>query len=537
MSADTILVNARVHTLAPEHPHCDTIAIGGGRILDIGDTGLLAAHRDGSTEIVDLGGATVTPGLVDGHMHPIQGAETTMGIDFGGITDFATFTERLRAEAECLGPGEWVRGWNLDYALFAGRRISADSIEDAVHGLPCFLLFFDGHTALASHAALRLAGIHGGREFTDSSEIVLDSIGHPTGELREHTAYALVADTAPALSAKRLRKRVREILYRIAGTGLTGATVMNGDPATFDLLDELEHSGSGLPVRLMCGLGHQPGSDADTVRANIAARDRHGERWRGGLIKLFLDGVIDTGTAWLYEPDTQGMGGSSFWPDPGRYAETVRTYAEAGFQVATHAIGDRAIGAAIDAYLGAGVRAASGAPHRIEHLECLAEHDLHRLAAAGITASMQPLHMQWRAPDGSDSWTSRLDPRRAALAWRTGDVLRSGAPLALGSDWPVAQYDARIGLAWARLRREPGHPDAHVFEPAQRLSAYEALCGFTTGATRAQGDTDLGSIRPGNRADLTVWAQDPLAVSADELVHLPIHSTWIGGTRIYRAEN
>src|SRR5262249_11225686 len=160
-----------------------------------------------------------------------------------------------------------------------------------------------------------------------------------------------------------------------------------------------------------------------------------------------------------------------FWPDPGRYARAVALFAGAGFQCVTHATGDRGVRAALDAYLAAS--SASDVVHRVEHVETLQDGDLPRFAAAGVAASMQPLHMQWRRGDFTDSWAGRLGPERTARAWRTRDLLASGALVPLGSDWPIAQYDPRIGLAWARLRRTPRDPDAPVFESHQRLTALE----------------------------------------------------------------
>ncbi|ALE04873.1 amidohydrolase [Arthrobacter sp. ERGS1:01] len=539
MFADTIIVNASVHTLDPARPGCDTIVMAGGRVVATGDAALLKEHRGSDTSIVDAQGHTVTPGLIDAHIHPIEGVEATIGVDFGGVKTLEGFLAALRAEADRVlahEPSGWVRGWNVDYGVFEGRPITAELIEGAVRGLPTFLQLFDLHTVLASRAALKAADITGPRRFPDSSEIVVTDEGLPTGELREASAYALVAAAAPALTRAQAIGRAREIMMNLAKSGITAGSIMDGDIASLDFLDEIDSTDAGLPVRLVAALGHKPGMDAQAVRDYLAAKHRSGRRWRGGLIKMFLDGVIDTGTGWMYEADTSGEGLYSFWPDPSEFPTTVKHYSDEGFQIATHAIGDRAIGVAIDAYIAAGVASTRSAPHRIEHLECLADQDLPRLAGAGITASMQPLHMQWRNADGSDSWSSRLGPDRASLAWRVKDILTSGAPLALGSDWPVAQYDVRIGMAWARLRRTPGQPDAHVFEPAQRLSPTETLKGFTLWAARAQGDNDAGSIRPGYRADLTMWADDPLKVSGDQLIDVPITSTWVDGAVVFAGE-
>ena len=415
------------------------------------------------------------------------------------------------------GGAGWVRGWNLDYDLFSTLPLTAAAIEDAVLGLPTLLMFFDGHTALASRAGLHRAGITGARSFTDTSEIIVDSAGVPTGELREDSAFDLVLKAAPALTTAQTADRVREIFGQLGASGVTGGCIMDGNRASLDLLDEVDSSGAGLPLRIVSALAHNPGYDEDRTQDYLSMRDRSGARWRGGLIKLFNDGVIDTGTGWLYEPDTQGEGLVSFWQDPTEFDRVVRRYSAAGFQIATHAIGDRAIGTTIDAYLAAGVHSGR-APHRIEHLECTADRDLARMAAAGITASVQPLHLQWRKADASDAWAARLGPERAAKAWRVRDMIDAGALVALGSDWPVAQLDSRIGMAWARLRRTPGRPDAPVFEPEQVLTATEALLGYTAWAAEAQGDRDLGRIAPGFAADFAVWDDNPLTVSADELL-------------------
>jgi predicted amidohydrolase YtcJ len=244
--------------------------------------------------------------------------------------------------------------------------------------------------------------------------------------------------------------------------------------------------------------------------------------------------VVETGTAWLEEPDTRGDGNEAFWPDPARYAATVGRFADAGFQCITHAVGDRAVRAALDAYRG------SGQPirgrHRIEHLETLGDETLDRVAAERVAASMQPLHMQWRQPDGSDEWAVRLGHRRAGRAFRAADLLRAGAVVPLGSDWPVAPYDPRYGMAWARLRRHPGRPQDPTFEPEQALTGLQALEGYTTMAAAVVGEQDAGGrIAPGRRGDLTGFASDPVDTPADDLVDVPVRLTVVAGRVVHRA--
>lgn len=517
-----------------------SIAVAGGRVLAVGEAAEIAdAFRGPRTQVDSVAGSTVTPGLIDAHLHPIQGVELCQGADLASVRDLRELRNALAAEAARVrseGGSGWVRAWNLDYAAFDGEPLTARLVDDAVGGLPAMVFFFDFHTAIASSEALRLAGITGARSFEDTSEIVVDAAGIPTGELREDSAYQPILEIAPKPSREQTLEAARATFAKMRRSGLTGGTIMDGNSETLDLLEALDMTGMGLPVRIVSAMDVKPSYSAEQ-RAGIAAqRDRGGKRWRGGVIKLYADGVIDTGAGWLYEADADGDGLTGFWPDPAAFVAAVREFADAGFQIATHAIGDRAVGETITAYEAVGSIARSGVPHRIEHLETLDPRDVARLAAAGITSSMQLPHMQWRIADGSDEWARRLGPVRAARAWAAGTVLRAGAPLALGSDWPIADLDARVGLAWAMLRRAPGDLNGFVYEPEERLTAAQALHGYTRGAALAQGDDDLGIIRAGARADLAVWSADPLEASGDDLATLPVRATYLDGLRTLHTE-
>ena len=305
--------------------------------------------------------------------------------------------------------------------------------------------------------------------------------------------------------------------------------MMDGSPETHEILRRLEAEGN-LTTRMVAPLWIKPDTSVEEMRDLLPLRDERGGLWRGGVAKFFIDGVIDTGTAWLDEPDTLGDGTEPFWPDPAAYDAAVALFAGSGFQVVTHAIGDRAVRRALDAYRAAG--AAPGIRHRVEHAETLKDEELDRFVPESVAASMQPLHMQWLRPDMSDSWSRRLGPERSARGFRVKDLLRTGATMALGSDWPIADYDPRLGMAWARLRRAPGARDAEPLIPEQRLSGLEALEGYTTGAAAAVGEEDAGGVvKPGFRADLTAFAQDPVECDADELPELPTVLTVVDGQR------
>ena len=390
------------------------------------------------------------------------------------------------------------------------------------------------HTALATPRALELAGVDGPRAFADGSQVVCRD-GRPTGELRELGAQRLVLAAAPPLAGAELRARHVAVLRRQNALGLTGAHVMDGGPETHDLLRELEAAGE-LTLRLRVPLLQMPEATEDEMVAQLPLRDARGRLWRGGMAKFFADGVVDSGTAWLEQPDTQGAGTEPFWPDPERLARAIELFAHAGFQCATHAIGDRAARFTLAAYLRAG--AAPGVRHRLEHLETLPDDLVAAIPAAGVVASMQPIHLRYVRGDGTGSWAGRLGPTRAARAFRTRDLLDHGAILALGSDWPVAGDDPRLGMAAARLRRLPGAPDTHAVTPDQALTALEALEGYTVACAAAASEERVaGRIRPGMRADVTGFAADPLAIAPEELPSLPVWLTVVDGHVVHRSES
>ncbi|MHA3725256.1 amidohydrolase [Leucobacter sp. HY1910] len=518
---------------------CDATAllVEGGRISLIGsDDEVRERAAAFGIEVRDVAGATVTPGLFDSHTHPHWAADVTAGIDLAGLVTIEQLREALAAEHERLPEGAWLRGWNLDYAPFEETGMRGDLIESAAPGRPVALICYDLHTALGTGPALAAAGITGTREFADASEIVVDSEGKPTGMLREPSAYNLLFAAAPTRSHDDERDALRDMLRSLAAVGLTGGAVMDGKPATATLFAELESRGE-LDQRLTVHHWHAVGDTDIHVAARIAARGTAGRLWDQNAIKLFSDGVIDTGTAWLHEADACGDGRAAFWPSWARFEEVVRAYHDAGMLIATHAVGDYAVSRVLDVY--GALPARPGLPaHSIEHLEVLADSDIEQLRGFGgasssrVTASMQPLHMQWRAADDSDPWAKRLG-ERAATGYRVRDVLNAGVTVTLGSDWPVAQYDPRLGMAWARGRHTPGNSEAHVFEPDQCLTGEEALFAYTLWPALARGFSDRGVLEVGAVGDLTVWGSDPVEASTDELPEIPFVLTVVDGRVVH----
>ncbi|MFD9030609.1 amidohydrolase [Streptomyces sp. NPDC059567] len=522
MSApDLVLVNARVRE--PELTGATAVAVRDGLITAVGDDTDARAWRGPGTETVDLGGATLTPGLTDAHSHPVWGLEMFTGTDLSGVHDL----DELRAVlATAERRDGWIIGVALDHNVFGGRPIHRELVEDVLGGAPAFLRLYDGHSALASEAALKAAGIHGPRAFEQRSEIVCDGEGRPTGHLIEHAAMDLMTPVLPAQPYAERRDRLVELLTSMAATGLTGAHVMDlGGQDVPGLLTALEADGD-LPLRLRLAPWCMPGATAAELDELVRLQERSGRLWRVGGVKFFMDGTVEGGTAWLEHADCHGQGTDAFWPDPAAYSAAVRHLHEAGVGTATHGIGDAAVRHVLDtvAALGAG-----GPRHRIEHIETVPDGERGRFAALGVVASMQPPHTAYTRADHTDEWSKRLGDERADRAWRCRDLRDAGAYLALGSDWPIAHHDARQVLATAQAPR-----GAASARPG--LSGLMALEGMTTHAAVAAGEERVaGRIAPGYRADLTAFTVDPVTAPADETARAPIRLTTAGGRITYRS--
>ncbi|MFB7592196.1 amidohydrolase [Streptomyces sp. NPDC056169] len=508
-----------------------------GRISALGDDREIRALAGPATTVVDLKGAVVTPGLVDGHVHPVTGAELTGGLDLSGCAGLDDVREALAREVRRPGRGEWLFAWGLDPNVFGDRPVGIAPFDAVLDGVPAFLLLFDAHSALASRRALELAGVDGPRTFAQASaEVVCDADGRPTGLLQEDAACALVERVAPRPTRAERREGLATALRSMAAAGLTGGHVMDANGESLALYGELDAAGE-LPLRLRVAPWCQPGTDADGVRALIAQQGTGGALWRVAGVKLFMDGTIDNGTAWLERPDRHGESTAAFWPDPAAYTDIVGELHRAGVATATHAIGDAAVRHVLDSVEKAQASASVRVRHRVEHIETVPDDTLRRFAELGVVASMQPTHCcDFTRADHTDNWSRRLGEERASRAWRCRDLVDSGATVVLGSDWPIAPFPPLGVLAGARHRRPSRDLGQAPHGPEQALTALEALRGMTTGPAYAAGEEhEAGRLALGHRADLAVFADSPVTTPAVELPDLPVLLTVLDGRITHRA--
>ncbi|MEU3652773.1 amidohydrolase [Streptomyces sp. NPDC032161] len=529
-AADLFLTGARVRTLDPDLPEATAVAVKDGLITAVGDEAALREWSGPGTERIDLAGATLTPGLVDAHSHPVWGLEMAAGTDLSAVRDLDGLRSALASAGRTDG---WILAWGLDHNVFGGAPVDRALVEDVLGDAPAFIRLYDGHSALVNGVALERAGITGPRAFAQRATVVCDPGGRPTGHLVEHAAVDLVAGLAPRPSDAERRARLVELLSAMAATGLTGAHAMDlGDGSVPGLLAAVEEE-TDLPVRLRLAPWCMPGADREALDELVRVQREAGRLWRVGGVKFFMDGTVEGGTAWLEHADCHGESTEAFWPDPDAYTAAVHHLHRAGVGTATHAIGDAAVRHVLDTVEALGE--SGRLRHRVEHIETVPRELAVRFASLGVIASMQPTHTAYTRADHTDEWSKRLGEERAGRAWRCRDLRDAGAYLALGSDWPIAPYDVRQVLATARLRRLPGAYDTEPVTAEQALTGLMALEGCTSHAAVAAGEQRVaGRIAPGHRADLTALGVDPVEAPADELGEAPVRLTVCGGRVAHR---
>jgi predicted amidohydrolase YtcJ len=532
LSADIAVVSTTVRTMDPRQPFSTAIACRDGVVVALGDQDV-ARECDAKTEVIDGTGLVVTPGLVDGHQHLFMGAERRRGVDLSGARDIDEVRARLRAGRAEIGPEGWLLGYGAEYASLRGTPYHYELLAGSDGPGPMLLWTFDMHTAFVNAEALRIAGVTGAVRSGDGSEVVCDDAGRPTGELREWSAMALVGDRLPVPTDAQRRAWYVEALLAQNAVGITAQHLMDGGIETLELLASMERE-QQLTQRVRMHHFVFPSTDDDEAAQMRAAITGSGRLWRADGAKFMMDGVIDTGTAWLEQADPHGQNNEPMWPDPSAYARRVREFHDAGFRIATHAIGDRAVRNVLDTY--SALPGGSSGRHRIEHIETAPDAVIARFAPESITASMQPIAMQWVLPDRSDPWSSRLAPEQCEHGWRVGDLSAGGALVVLGSDWPVAHFDPRLGFYAARMRRGPDAEDRRPVGATRPLTGEETLAGYTLNAARAVGDDDhAGMLRPGYDADFVLLGADPVTCPADSLIELPVDLTVLAGRVVHRA--
>lgn len=545
---DMILHNARVLTMDPANPRAQAVAVRGGRIAAVGDDAAVLALATPGTRLVDAGGATLLPGFVESHLHLFSGAYGQTLLQVGEIRGQDALNAAVARFADANPKAALLFGQGADYAMLGpGRSIDRHALDAACPDRPLAVMAYDFHTLFANTAALRAAGLLHGRDLPPGNAVVMGADGLATGELREKLAILPVLGLRNSGGREMLgmsgieppvpptpAERAEDIavlkigLRHAAAHGITAMHNMDGNRYLLDLLAEIEREGA-LTARVKVPFhltAEMPLSELD--RASAMTRDFASDKLTSGLVKMFLDGVIESGTAAMlddYANRPGHRGDTLFTPEHFHAAATEAD--RRGLQIAVHAIGDAAVRLALDGYAAA---AAANGPrdrrHRVEHVEVIHPDDIPRFKALGVTASMQPPH----APTGESGTTAGIGAARAHLAYAWRSLVDTGATFAFSSDWPIVPISPLAGIQAAMTRQNwiAGLPD-------QRLTLTEVLEAYTVrGAWLGYMDHLTGSLSPGMKADLVLLAGDIESVAPDAIADLGVQMTICDGMVTYR---
>jgi predicted amidohydrolase YtcJ len=542
--ADVLVVHGRVYTENPRQPWAEAVAIRHARIVAVGDDSAIEKMRGMGTKIIDAGGKLVLPGFVDCHIHFLEGSMKLGWVHLEDAKNLFDIRAKLR-EYAAQNPGDgWVLGIGWNYGMFGPEKLpDKKDLDDIFPNRPVSLEAFDGHTFWVNSKALVLAGINRATPDPPNGVIVRDpATGQATGTLKESATDLASGARTPMTRAEKLIA-LRAGMKWANENGLTrvhaaGGHFESGDFDDLDLYDEMRRRGD-LSLRMQIAYFLDPPAlrPQDLV-AIEDARKKYSNDWiSASVVKLRLDGVIESHTAALLEPysDDPSTKGALFW-NLDKYKAAVLELDKRGFQLFTHAIGDYAVRTALDAYESAQERNHHRDPrHRIEHIETVSRSDVSRFAKLGVIASMQPLH-SYPDADTLDVWAHNVGPERASRAWAWKSISVAGGHLAFGSDWPVVTLNPWEGIQTAVTRQTAEGKPESGFLPEQRLTVAQAVDGYTLGAAFAgRHEKTEGSIEAGKLADLIIVSQNIFEVNPHEIGQTKVIATIVGGRLVYQA--
>ncbi|MFN7531910.1 MAG: amidohydrolase [Gemmatimonas sp.] len=549
--ADLVLLNGRVYTLTWPEPGRDgrpnaaapfdsatgwrhdatAVAVQEGRIIYVGSDSGARAIAAASAQVVDLGGQTLLPGLVDAHTHVAELGQSLDRVNLTGVATEEEAVARIASRAAVTPKGEWILGYGWDEGAWANRYPDKRLLSARVPDHPVILRSLHGFASWANERALTLAGITRETPSPAGGEIRRDGQGNPTG-LVLNRAVPLLDDAVPLPSPSQRDAQLLRALRVMAEAGYTGVHEAGVAP---DVRDSFERRASraSLPLRVYAMLSAR---DSALIRRWIA---RGPFTAPNGMlvvraVKAYYDGALGSRGAQMLadyadRPGHRGVSGGAYGFDQRLVADAM----SAGFQVGIHAIGDAGNRATLD-FIDSVQRAAPAARnqrHRVEHAQVIAPADIARFASMGVVASVQPPH----AVEDKGWAETRVGAERmaGAYAWRT--LREAGAPLVFSSDLPGSDWSPFYGLHSAMTREDTSGAPPGGWYPAQRMSAEEAVRGYTVWSAHAGfDDADGGPIAVGRRADFTVMTVDPFRAAPRELLRGSVVLTVSRGRVTYR---
>ena len=528
--ADLVVTNARIYTVDDAHPLAQAMAVRDGRVLFVGSAREAKALTGPRTRVLDLAGRTVIPGMTDAHAHLLGLGQALRSVDLTGTRSYDEVVARVAARAKELPAGSWIVGRGWDQNDWGDTRFPThDALSRAVPGHPVFLTRVDGHAGLANARALALAGVTRDTKDPEGGRVERGADGAPAGVFVDN-AQELVEKVVPPLTRAETRAAVLAAVKEANRWGLTGLHDAGATRATIEVYEELAKAGS-YDLRNYVMIADDSASIAHYM-ARGPGSELHGGRLWIRAIKLYSDGALGSRGAALLDPYADDPTNSGLLVSAPAHIQAVAARAlAAGFQVNTHAIGDRGNRIVLDAYEQAlGTRPLADHRFRVEHAQILSPDDVPRFAELGVIPSMQASHqtsdMYWA---GTRLGVGRLS---GAYAWRS--LLASGVVVPNGSDFPVEQVNPLISFHSAVSRQDARDWPSGGWYPEQRMTREEALRSMTIWPAYAGFQEGvLGSLTPGKYADFVVLDQDIMRVPAELILQTNVLATYLGGKAVY----
>nr|WP_202512729.1 amidohydrolase [Streptomyces sp. SID3343] len=534
-----VLRNARIHTVDPDLPSAEALAVLDGRIAWLGADADAAAWVGPDTTVLDGAGRRVLPGFIDAHNHVRLGSDDAC-VQLAGARTLAEIHERIATWLAANPDAAWIEAEAFDYsAIPDGRMPRASDLDPVTGDVPAFVLSYDVHTAWLNTAAMKVLGITRDSDILPFGRVDKDEqTGEPTGFVKDFAVRGLSRDGHRALralgvpwaSADRQYGRLAKSLDDAIRFGITTVVEPQNSLDDLALYTRARHEGR-LRSRIVAALFHPRGTtDADLDDFAAAAREYTDDRLRVGPLKLYIDDVVEPRTAALLEPYSgcRHHRGDTFYPAE-EFADLLAKLDGRGFQCFVHATGDRGIRTVLDAVEHA--RATNGerdARHQVVHVECLDPQDVPRFAELGVVACMQPRHCAPEIAGPGQDWAKNVGEERWHKAWPMRSLREAGAVLAFSSDWNVAEMDPMVGV-YTALTRAPlaGGPG---WIPSETVDIETAIHGYTMGSAYANFlEHERGSLTVGKLADFVVLSRDILTAAPADIPGTVSEVVVVGG--------
>ena len=541
---DRAFVNGKIWTENDARPQAQAMAVSGDKILAVGTNDEIRALAAADTAIVDLQGRLVVPGFQDSHLH--FPGRSVNEIDLHGVETLKDFQQRLADFAKSHPSLPWITGHGWGYSAFPNQTVDKKYIDEVISDRPVYVSERDGHMGLANSKALQIAGISSATPDPPNGHIMKGKSGEPTGELKE-AAQELIGRHIPRESDE---DRYQSLIQHMDEAAAAGLTAVQDAYTSLDVFPVFERAAAAnalkLRFRFAPGILPKEGGDPSQhkldkplVEADLAAYRTLWDTFQGPLLKFgavkgVLDGTVDARTAAMFEPYVGGGTGIPFW-EQDDLNKTVALYDKEGFQVLLHAIGDKAINMALNAFeYAAKTNGTTGRRHRVEHAEVPLLSDLPRFKQLGVIASTQAMFAN---PDATvlENFAPLLGPARASHADSFRIFDEAGIVQAFGSDWGVFPFEPLPAIYCAVTRMTPeGTPNGGWY-PAGRISVEAALRHYTRDGAYASFDDDVrGTLAAGQLADFVVLSSDILTIPAADILKTKVLLTVMGGKDTYR---